>query len=240
MGMRFALFSDIHGNLAALKAVAAAIEKEPPVDAVIAVGDHLQGGPRPREVWDFLTSRGWVLIKGNEDQALFLDDPLEGRAPTPYDASFLAQIAWTREKLGPKRLAEIAALPDHWRVETPAGVLLVVHASPRSMDDRAGAAHNTDQDVFLAYAGTGASAIAFGHYHLAFVRTTPFALLINVASVGLPVHGRPLASYTILTATPASWIVEQRQVPYRQSEEAAAAHARGMPPWVSEEEEVGS
>jgi predicted phosphodiesterase len=104
------------------------------------------------------------------------------------------------------------------------------------MDDRAGAAHNTDEDVFRAYGGTGAAAIAFGHYHEAFVRTTPFALLINVASVGLPVHGRPLASYTILTATPGSWIVEQRQVPYRQSDEVAAANARGMPPWKEDPE----
>lgn len=235
--LRVALFSDVHGNLAALRAVAAAIKREPPVDYIVVAGDHLQGGPRPREVWELLTRRGWILIKGNEDEALLATDPLAGRAPTPYDSAFLAQVAWTRDQVGRNVLARIAALPSQWRIETPAGPLLVVHASPRSLDDRAGAAHNSDADVLLAYGGTGASAIAFGHYHQNFVRATPFALLINVASVGLPVHGRALASFTILTASPLSWVVEQRQVPYRQAAELAAARSRGMPPWRREEDD---
>lgn len=236
--MRFILFSDVHGNLAALRAVATAIEREGQIDAVIAAGDHLQGGPRPREVWDFLTGQGWILIQGNEDLALVVEEPLRDRPPSPYDAAYLAQIAWTREKVGSKVLSEVAALPDAWRFQTPAGILLVVHASPRSINDRAGGPHNSDADVYAAYAGTGASAIAFGHYHRGFVRTTPFGLLINVASVGLPVDGRPLAAYTVLTATPGSWIVEQRQVPYRQADEIAVARARRMPPWVADENAI--
>jgi diadenosine tetraphosphatase ApaH/serine/threonine PP2A family protein phosphatase len=112
--------------------------------------------------------------------------------------------------------------------------LLVVHASPRSIVDQAGGVHNSMTEVTEAYAGTGAQVIAFGHYHRAFVRTTPFALLINVASVGLPRDGRAVACYTIVTASKDGWVVEQRQVPYDSGDEAAAAAARGMPIWSAD------
>ena len=60
---------------------------------------------------------------------------------------------------------------------------------------------------------------------------TPTALLMNVASVGLPKHGLPLAAYTVLTGTEQGWCVEQRQVAYDPAEEIAAAAAAGLPPW---------
>ncbi len=234
--MRIALFSDIHGNLAGLRAVTAALGDEGHLDHVVVAGDHLQGGPRPREVWELLTSRGWTLIRGNEDDSLVHGDSDDTPHPVNHKQAFKAQIAWTRDRIGPDVLAGLAALPDCWRISTPDGDLLVVHASPRAIDDRAGGMHNTAAEVRAAYSGTGASAIAFGHYHRSFVRLTPFALLVNVASVGLPVDKRPLAAYTILTATGEGWIVEQRNVPYDLSEEAAAAERNGMPPWSTDPE----
>jgi hypothetical protein len=128
-------------------------------------------------------------------------------------------------------LADLLALPDSWRVETAAGDLLVVHASPRSTTDRCGGPHNGADEVAAAYGGTGAGAIAFGHYHLSFVRPMPFALLINVASVGLPLDGRPLAAYTVLSVVDGGWVVEQRRVPYDPAREAAAGARAGLPPW---------
>ncbi len=234
--MRIALFSDVHGNLAGLRAVAAALEEAGPFDHVVVAGDHLQGGPRPRDVWEFLTSRGWSLIRGNEDDSLVHGDLNDKPRPANFKQAFEAQIAWTRARIGPDILTCLAALPESWRITTPDGDLLVVHASPRAIDDRAGGTHNTAAEVLEAYGGTGAAVIAFGHYHRSFVRTTPFALLINVASVGLPVDRRPLASYTMLTATGEGWIVEQRQAPYDLSEETAAAAQNGMPPWLMDPE----
>ncbi len=35
----------------------------------------------------------------------------------------------------------------------------------------------------------------------------PFALLVNVASVGLPLDGLPLAAYTIISAAEGGWVV---------------------------------
>ncbi len=230
--MRFALFSDTHGNLAALRSVESALEREGPFDRVVVAGDHLQGGPRPVEVWDQLNRHGWVLLRGNEDEALVTDDAQGFLGRAEYRAAFLAGNAWTRARIGSTVLDALAALPDRWTVTTPAGELLVVHASPRSTSDRSGGAHNTRAEVTAAYGGTGAAVIAFGHHHRSFVRLMPFALLVNVASVGLPTDGIPLACYTIVTADEDGWVVEQRQTPYDPIEESQAAAERGMPAWV--------
>jgi hypothetical protein len=56
MLMRLALLADVHGNLAALRAVATAVEasaaSESPFDHVIVAGDLMQGGPSPRDTDD--------------------------------------------------------------------------------------------------------------------------------------------------------------------------------------------
>lgn len=237
--MRFAIFSDIHGNLAALRAVTAAVESSGPFERVIVAGDLAQGGPRPRECWEHLRDRGWTLVRGNEDESLGLSRVAHGEFPPHLRAAALAQIRWTREQLTAEILSGLMMLPRQYRQETPAGDLIVVHSSPCGTNDRRGGPHNTAAEVRDAYGRTGATAIAFGHYHNCFVRTTEFALLVNVASVGLPLSGRPLASYTILTATLGGWIVQQRQAPYDAREEIEAAREREMPEWVIADAPLG-
>ncbi|MFO0443312.1 MAG: metallophosphoesterase family protein, partial [Betaproteobacteria bacterium] len=68
--MRVALVSDIHGNLPALQAVAAAIEAAR-ADLVLNLGDIASGPLWPRETVAWLAGRGWPTIAGNhERQAL--------------------------------------------------------------------------------------------------------------------------------------------------------------------------
>jgi predicted phosphodiesterase len=233
--VRLAVLSDVHGNLAALRAVVRALADEGPLDRVVVAGDHVQGGPRPQEVWQTLNGLGWTLVRGNEDEAVA---GVLGTAPAAhtgtgdYLLSYHAQLAWTRAVLGPATVRDLAALPLSWRTRTPAGELLVVHSSPRDTNDRCGAPENLAADVTAAYGGTGAAVIAFGHYHRSFVRPMPFALLVNVASVSLALDRRPLAAYTILTATEDGWRVAQHRVPYDAAEEGAATRARGLPAWL--------
>jgi predicted phosphodiesterase len=230
--LRIGLLSDIHGNFSGLRAVADALDAEGPLDNIVVAGDLLQGGPRPREVWDFLIARGWTLIRGNEDESLQTDQPVNYQGAERFRNAFLAGTAWTRGQIDHQILESLANLPDRWRRPTPRGDLLVVHASPRSIVDRAGGVHNTLAEVIEAYGGTGAQAIAFGHFHSGFVRPTPVALLINVASVGLPRDGRALACYTIVTVKHDGGVIEQRQIPYDALEEARVAAERGMPLWT--------
>ncbi len=211
--VRFALLSDVHGNLTALDAVAQQLEHHRPLDAIIVAGDLLWGGAQPADVWHRLITTGWILVRGNADEIIAaptVDDDFPKNAPYRRAAEQLH--IWTRDRLGPEITSRLAALPVHYRVQTPAGDLLVVHSSPRGTRDRCGGPHNTLAEATAAYANTGASVIAFGHWHASFVRTLPFGILINVASVSLPLDGLPLAAYTILTAAESGWTIEQRRV----------------------------
>ncbi|MGI8564344.1 MAG: metallophosphoesterase family protein [Candidatus Dormibacter sp.] len=67
--MRLAIVSDIHGNLAALEAVIADLERQGP-DLVVHGGDLALNGPRPVEVLDRVRALGWPGVVGNTDQAL--------------------------------------------------------------------------------------------------------------------------------------------------------------------------
>ena len=234
--MRIGLLSDVHGNLAGLRAVLAALAKEGPLDHVVVAGDHLWGGPRPRETWAALAESGWTLIRGNEDERLVAAhaEDVPNQAGPRYRGALAAFHAWTRAALDEPILRAVAALPLAHQLSTPAGDLLVVHATPRSPHQHTATAETPMAELEEKYGGTGAAAIAFGHHHRSLVRPTPFALLVNVASVGLPLDGQPLAAYTILTAGAEGWTVEQRRVPYDAAEETAAAAAAGLPPWVAD------
>src|SRR5438046_284380 len=69
--MRIALFSDVHGNLTALRAVLAALDRHRPLQMIVAAGDHVLAGPRPAETWDALQAAGCTCIMGNEDERLW-------------------------------------------------------------------------------------------------------------------------------------------------------------------------
>jgi predicted phosphodiesterase len=85
-----AIISDIHGNLEALQAVLADIEKQG-VDAVYCLGDIVGYGPNPRECID-LVRRCQVVLLGNHDQGALFDP--EGFNPPAERAIF-----WTRAQL---------------------------------------------------------------------------------------------------------------------------------------------
>src|SRR3989442_1186017 len=68
--MRLAIVSDIHGNLTALDAVVADIERRG-VDRVIHGGDLALAGSQPAEVIDRVRELGWDGIVGNTDELLW-------------------------------------------------------------------------------------------------------------------------------------------------------------------------
>src|SRR3954464_7315918 len=68
---RLAVLSDIHGNFAALQAVADHIDQWKP-DAVVVAGDIVNRGPRSRDCLTFVLERaaraGWQIIRGNHEE----------------------------------------------------------------------------------------------------------------------------------------------------------------------------
>jgi predicted phosphodiesterase len=227
--LRVAVFSDVHGNLAALRAVLAAIDCQRPVQLIVVAGDLVApAGARPAETFDLLVERGCVLLLGNHDQLLWA--PFAEELSGPFAKTVREQIPWAVSQLGGQRLDQLRRLPHQLRLSpAPGQDLLIVHASVSDpLHGHAATAESTDDELRLRYGGANARAIAFGHYHQPFTREWNGVLLANVASVSLPKDDAPLAAYSIFEWD-GDWAVRQYRVPYDVTEAAAAIAARGLP-----------
>jgi putative phosphoesterase len=185
--MRLAVVSDIHGNLPALEAVLADLEKTHP-DAVVLGGDLALGGPHPIEVVDRLRELGWPSVRGNTDEALD-----ESRLPENARSGFLAQAAArTREMVGPERAAWLIGLPLEWRGDGT----VVMHATPG--DCWSIVLHDApDEKLQEVYGALGVPTSVYGHIHHAYVRRLDGLTVANTGSVSLSLDGDTRACYAI-------------------------------------------
>lgn len=234
--MRVAILSDIHGNVTALDATLADLASRGPFDQIVVAGDLVWSGPRPREVIDRVLALRAAVIRGNTDAFFDLKD---GETPDGKDSSrFSIHLDWMRDRLGPERIAFLRTLPFSHRITpAPGHDLLIVHANPLDMDQAIHPrATDADLDELLLDRGQLPSwrALAFGHLHTPFVRTWRDRLLVNVASVGLPMDGDRRAAYAILTWEPnrggaGEWRVEHCRVAYPTAVVVHEMKTTGLP-----------
>ena len=223
--MRVALVSDVHGNLTALEAVIADLDRRG-VDLVIQGGDLALMGPRPAEVIDRVRELGWPGVVGNTDEALWRPDEHERlvqQAPATaplVDLVFNTYAPDARERLGDERIRWLQTLPAEYRSDD----LAVVHAAPGNLW-RAPMPDASDEDLLGAYSSLGARRVGYGHIHRPFTRTVDAVTVSNAGSVGLPWDGDPRAAYLLIDdGVPATIRVE-----YDVEAEARALHAAGHP-----------
>jgi predicted phosphodiesterase len=228
--MRFAVLGDIHGNIFGLEAVLADLRAQSP-DAMIVTGDLVYKLPWGAEVVDLLRSLPHQAVIGNAE--LYL--ALWGTSLWPaerWDLPLAQEVVeWERGRLGPERLAWLAALPEC--VALSAGRLedlLVVHGVPgnpflpllpRPGEDRSPWVQ-TDARVRELLGNTDAHVVVCGHTHTVLLRrmasSAPGPLIVNPGSLS---YGRGKdaaigrATYAVLDwSAPHGWQVTPRQVFY--------------------------
>ncbi len=103
--MRIGLMSDIHGNLFALEAVLAELDREK-LDDLICLGDVAALGPEPGGVLARLQALGCPVVMGNMDEWL-LSPPDRDTA----DEIDRVLIRWHTAQLSDDDLAYIRAFP---------------------------------------------------------------------------------------------------------------------------------
>ncbi len=234
--MKVGLFGDIHGNLAALEAVLAALAAEKP-DQVVCLGDVAATGPQPHETLALLRRAGCLTVMGNADAFLLRS---EAAAPDAGgDARRIVEIdRWGGDRLTEADRAFVAAFRPTVEVALGAGRrLLCCHGSPRSFDD-AMAAETADTDLDRMLDRHQAALVACGHTHVRLLRHHRGSEIVNPGSVGLAyrflpdggVRVPPWAEFALVDAPEDGPLeVAFRRVRYDQTATIRAMTERGMP-----------
>jgi putative phosphoesterase len=221
--MRIAVLSDLHGNLLALDACLADLESQGGAEAVVVAGDLCLDGPKPKKVLQRLEEIGASCVRGNKDRYLYDDSATE-----KLSSGEMAQVGWTRRDLGERWLGWLRELPFALRIGEDENQLLIVHANPLNDDEHLWP--DADDATLTRLVGDEhATAIAFGHLHLPYVRIWKGRMLVNVASAGLPKDGDPRACYAIFTERDAGWQVKHRRVAFDVKRVATQLADSGIP-----------
>ena len=201
--MRLAIFSDIHGNLPALEAVLSDIARLH-VDAVYCLGDLVGYAPFPNEVIERIRREGFPAIMGNYDDGVGFDRDECGCAYREPEEQRRGQasLMWTRAHVTPDNKAFLRTLQSQIRVDADGKRLLLVHGSPRKINEYLFEDRPVSSFQRLA-ASADADIIVFGHTHKPYTKLVDNVLFLNVGSVGKPKDGDWRACYAILDPTAA-------------------------------------
>ncbi len=200
--MRLAALYDVHGNLPALEAVLAEVEREG-VDTIVFGGD-IAAGPFPRQTVDLVRSLDAVSIRGNTDWR-------RGGEWGAHD--------WVWDQLGPEACDWLTALPTH----SVLGFVFFCHATPRS-DIEIVTPATTDDELARILDGVEEELVVAGHTHMQQDRLVDRWRFVNPGSVGRPYEDAPGAYWAIVGD-----VVELRRTDYDLAAAAAATRASGHP-----------
>ena len=203
--MRYAILADIHGNLAAFKAVLQDIEERGGAEQLWCLGDIVGYGPDPAECIALLCQYNHLCVAGNHDWAAIGRVDISDFNPDAAEA-----CRWTARQLSSEDVRYLENLP----LTLSRDDFTIVHGSPREpiweyviSTESAGANFQFFETRFCL----------IGHSHLPVVfenvgqrcvlmglpaelKLGENRLIINPGGVGQPRDGDPRAAYAIYDA----------------------------------------
>ena len=228
--MKVAVITDIHGNRHALLAVLSDLRLLG-TDEVVFGGDIALFGAQPRECWERIVDLRWLTVQGNTDRYI-TDRPTKifSGNNQPSGSEFLkANVEWTTEQLGASHVARMRTMRRQVRIESDAGLLLIVHGTPAN--DELGWDRSDSETTILEKIGdTDAAVVVSGHTHTAAIRHTEDLLAVNCGAVGRSHDQQPgLATYAVLDDNCGFWSAELRRVAYDYQSAHAEVLTRNVP-----------
>jgi predicted phosphodiesterase len=239
--LRYAVFSDVHGNLEALSAVVEAAQDEG-VTGYLCLGDIVGYGAQPMECVDLVRSLDARTVAGNHDHAAL------GKIEIDHFNVYAKEATlWTKENLDDDARDYISSLS---LVEHLDGFSFVHGTlySPELFDYI-----QTSYDAYLSLSKLPGSVGFFGHSHIpvSFIqkKVITYSLareidlsggekaLINVGSVGQPRDNDPRASFALFdTEARKVWL---RRVAYDVETAAARILEADLPSILGERLKIG-
>ncbi|MGO8946949.1 MAG: metallophosphoesterase family protein [Ktedonobacterales bacterium] len=208
----FAVIADIHGNVPALEAVLADLERVKP-DRIVVAGDFVNRGPQSRAVLERVVHYGFSSISGNHDTWLSALSKGMGR-PKEWDSSWWTPVRLAMEELTPVWVAWLEALPTTIRLDLPGTApVRIVHGSPRHSREGMGRM-SPDERIAEALAGIDEPLVIGAHIHYPFERSIGEQQVVVIGAVGCPFNGDTNAQYGLFHWDGEGWRFEHRSVPY--------------------------
>jgi predicted phosphodiesterase len=217
--MRVAALYDIHGNLPALDAVLADVERAA-VDRIVIGGDVVPG-PLPVRTIERLSALGSDVefVRGNGDRWVVeaFDAQAGGTPGRPW-------VSWTAQAIDRRHRDLLASFADHVVIDVDAlGPALFCHGSPRD-DDEMLTLLTPEHRWRPALQDVAQEIVVCGHTHAQFDRRMGSCRVINAGAVGLPYEGRPGAYWLLLGPD-----VELRRTGYDVDRALSAMRSGGGP-----------
>lgn len=228
--MKIALFSDIHANLPAFKAMLQDLDSQSP-DAVYCLGDLVGYHIYPNEVINEIRERGIGTLKGNHDQKV-------EKLTTTADNLTEPGKNYAYHLINPNNREYLKTLPAHikleYRLQSGALNLVFAHGSTRSIDEYV-LVDTDEQYVLDMMLEAGADMLFVGHSHKPYHRiikgeNTMYKHVVNLGSVGKPKDGDPRGCYVMLTIDSSSAISDKDsiQVEFRRFEYDVESSAKAI------------
>jgi diadenosine tetraphosphatase ApaH/serine/threonine PP2A family protein phosphatase len=241
--MKYAIISDIHGNLEALQSVLAAIDKKK-VDKILCLGDIVGYGPNPNECVDIVKNISKITLAGNHDYA-----PLGKLDISYFNPWARCAIDWTAEELNQSSVDFLLSLPLKIEIDS----FTIVHSTPYNPQE-----WNyiiTIGDAIRNFPEFSGQVCFVGHSHVPLIiaqnenkvyqvlTENPLKLrendryIINVGSVGQPRDLNPRAAFAIFDTK--EKIYELFRVDYDMTETQRKIRDSGLPEFLADRLEKG-
>ena len=213
--MKLAVLSDIHSNIAGLRAVTQHIEAWHP-DYVVVAGDIINRGPRPLECLRFVQEKqalcSWRTLVGNHEEYV-IRHARSGEPHHGIEFELRRSSYWTYCQLGAD-VSALEAMPFSLSLNAPDGSeVRVTHASMRGTRD--GIYRRTPDYELREQIGAPLPPLfCVGHTHMPLIRRLNGTLVVNAGSAGLPFDGNPRVGYAQMTWRHGTWEAEIIRLDY--------------------------
>ncbi len=241
--MRYAIFSDIHGNWEALTAVISSLKREE-IDQVFCGGDIVGYGANPKECIDYIRQNQIPCIAGNHDWAVA--DKMTTERFNPYAKE---AVVWTQKILSPDEKIFLEGLPLTLETED----FILTHGSLNEPDQFNYIFDNVDASSSFECLKKNMCFIGHTHAPRIFIQSgksineetnrkillqSGLKYLVNVGSVGQSRDGNPQASFCLYDTQRQE--LQIKRIPYQIKEAQRKILEAGLPRLLATRLEFGS